>query len=215
MSGRNRKKFFYNNENEYDMNPRKVRGHYRTSRNKRNFLIISILLALVLSAVSLYAQKKLSDYDMVEAEMIRVVDGDTLIVFMNGREERIRLIGVDAPESVSSNEEENSVFGERASEYTKEALSPGTKVFLTFDEEREDQYGRILAYVWTDSDLQNMDALFQKQLLADGYAIAIHYEPNTMYTQILYAAMNEARLKKQGLWAEQDFCDEYSDINYY
>lgn len=215
MLNRGRKKLFYNEKKEYDMNPRKVRGPYKTSRNKRIFLIISIILVLVISAVNLYSQKKISDYDAVEVEIVRVIDGDTLIVLMSGREERVRLIGVDAPESVSSNEEENSVFGERASEYTKAALLPGTKVFLTFDEEREDQYGRMLAYVWTDSDLQNMDGLFQKQLLSDGYAIAIHYEPNTMYMQILYAAMNEARLKKQGLWAEQDFRDEYSDIFYY
>lgn len=215
MSGKDRKKVSCYYESEYELNPRKVRGRYRTSRNKRNFLIISILLVIFISVASLYVQKNNSDYNTVEAEVIRVVDGDTFVVFLNGREERLRLIGVDAPESVSNNEEENSVFGDRASEYTQAALPVGTKVFLTFDEEKEDQYGRILAYVWITEDTSNMDYLFQKQLLEDGYAIAIRYEPNTMYTQILYETMDEARMNKQGLWAEQDFYEEYSYINYF
>lgn len=214
MSKRDRKTQFESKRDEYDLNPRKVRGCYISSRNKRILLLILVIVSLAFAMLSMHFQKKVTDEEVIEAEVIRVVDGDTIVVSLYGQEERIRLIGIDAPESVSSNEEENSVFGKMASEYTEAVLQSGMTVFLTFDEEREDKYGRMLAYVWTNSDLQNIDNLFQKQILADGYAIAMHYEPNTMYLQILYASMNEAIMKRQGLWAEQEFYNQYYSETY-
>ncbi len=192
------------------MNPREVRGKYVSSRKKRICSIILIILVILISLVGIYIRTEKEEKNVYEASVLRVVDGDTIVVFLNGQEERVRLIGVDAPESVSLNEEENSVWGQMASEYTKSVLQPGTKVWLSFDLESRDQYGRILAYVWTDPNLEDMNHLFQKQLLEDGYAIAIYFEPNTKYSSELYAVMDAAIYERTGLWAETDFYELYS-----
>lgn len=191
------------------MNPREMRGKYVSSRKKRIYSIILIVLVLLISMVGICQQAGKNKTNLYEAVVLRVVDGDTIIVALNNREERIRMIGVDAPESVSLNEEENTVWGQSASEYTKSVLEPGTKIWLTFDIEERDQYGRMLAYIWLDSDTENLNHLFQKKLIEEGYALAIRYEPNTKYTAELYATMERAISARKGLWAEESFYEEF------
>lgn len=191
------------------MNPREMRGKYVSSRKKRIYSIILIVLVLLISMVGIYQQAGKNKTNLYEAVVLRVVDGDTIIVALNNREERIRMIGVDAPESVSLNEEENTVWGQAASEYTKSVLEAGTNIWMTFDIEERDQYGRMLAYIWLDSDTENLNHLFQKQLIGEGYALAIRYEPNTKYAAELYATMEGAISARKGLWAEESFYEEF------
>ena len=191
------------------MNPREMRDKYVSSRKKRIYSIILIVLVLLISMVGIYQQAGKNKTNLYEAVVLRVVDGDTIIVALNNQEERIRMIGVDAPESVSLNEEENTVWGQSASEYTKSVLEPGTNIWLTFDIEERDQYGRMLAYIWLDSDTEYLNHLFQKKLIEEGYALAIRYEPNTKYAAELYAAMEGAISTRKGLWAEESFYEEF------
>ncbi len=191
------------------MNPREIRGKYVSSRKKRICSIVLIVLVLLVSLIGIYLQAEKEETSFYETVVLRVIDGDTLVVLLNGQEERIRMIGVDAPESVSLNEEENTIWGQMASEYTKSILQPGTKVWLTFDLEERDQYGRILAYIWLNSDVEDLNYLFQKRLIEEGYALAIRYEPNTKYAAELYDAMGLAISQRCGLWEEEDFYEEY------
>lgn len=191
------------------MNPREVRGKYISSRKKRICSILLIMLVILISLVGLYFQTERAEGDVYAASVVRVIDGDTIVVLINGQEERVRMIGIDAPESVSQNEEENTIWGQLASDYTKSVLQPGMRVWLTFDLERRDQYDRMLAYVWTASNTQDLNHLFQKQMLEDGYAVAIYFEPNTKYSTELYAVMDTAIYERNGLWAETDFYELY------
>lgn len=109
----------------------------------------------------------------------RVVDGDTIIININNESVRVRLIGVDAPESVSPDDKLNSEEGELASSYTNTILS-NNEVYLEFDEERYDQYERLLAYVYYYDEDGDM-VMFNRQLLYDGLAIPICFEPNSKY----------------------------------
>ena len=82
--------------------------------------------------------------DKVESDTVkvtRVVDGDTIIVDLNGVEERVRLIGIDTPESVHPDASRNLPEGKVASEFTKSRLE-GKEVKLEFDVQERDQYGR-------------------------------------------------------------------------
>ena len=97
---------------------------------------------------------------------------------------RIRFIGVDAPESVHPDPEKNSEEGEAASEYTKEMLLDKT-VYLEFDVEITDKYGRTLAYVWLDGEL------FNKKIIEDGHAVIMTVPPNVKYEDILEEAYKE------------------------
>ncbi len=116
-------------------------------------------------------------------DVVRVVDGDTLIVNYNDVEERVRLIGIDTPESVHSDEAQNTEEGVVASEYTK-SLVEGKQVELEFDVELRDQYDRMLAYVYVDGVMLN------KTLLEEGYAEITTYPPNVKYLDDYNAIMN-------------------------
>lgn len=90
-----------------------------------------------------------------EVVLTEVYDGDTIRVrFRDGREETVRLLMIDAPESVHPDEERNTEEGRRAAAFLRELLPKGTKLYLEYErgENRKDIYGRTLAYVWlTDS----------------------------------------------------------------
>ena len=89
------------------------------------------------------------DSDLDKAEVVRVVDGDTVVVKIDGSDFKLRLIGVDTPESVASKEyldrtgKENTESGKTASEYTKSLLPEGTIVYLEKDVSDTDRYGRL------------------------------------------------------------------------
>lgn len=106
--------------------------------------------------------------------VLRVKDGDTIVVDFNGTEETVRLIGVDTPESVHPDADRNTEAGITASEYTKSKLD-GKQVELEFDVQQRDMYGRLLAYVYVDG------AMFNKTLLKDGIANMATYPPNVKY----------------------------------
>lgn len=200
----------YENVDDYEA-IRPLRKHKYYLRNRWIFTVAAILIVAIFTVVKFSYQTQQSQDGMVRATVLYVVDGDTVDVDLNGAKERVRLIGVDAPESVSAEESENSVYGELASEYTREHLKEGTVVYLTFDSEKRDRYDRLLAYVWLEDALDNTDHLFQKQLVEDGYAMAVSYEPNTLYRHVLEQSMSEAIMERNGLWDYEDFYKMYYD----
>lgn len=107
-------------------------------------------------------------------DVIRVVDGDTIVVNYNGTEETVRLIGVDTPESVHPTASKNTEAGVAASKFTTFYLSD-KQVELEFDVQERDQYGRLLAYVYLDGEMLN------EKLLRTGYASIATYPPNVKY----------------------------------
>lgn len=126
--------------------------------------------------------------------VVRTVDGDTFVIDYNGINEKVRLIGVDTPESVHPNEEKNTEFGELVSNYSKEMLT-GKKVQIEFDVDERDKYGRLLAYVYLDGQMYN------KILLEKGYAKIATYPPNVKYVDDFTKIQKIARENKMGLWA--------------
>lgn len=123
----------------------------------------------------------------------RVIDGDTIEVHLNGREESVRLIGIDTPETVHPSRPVEC-FGKAASQFTTDRLA-GRTVRLEFDVERRDRYGRLLAYAWRD------DKLFNHMIVRRGYAQIATYPPNVKYVDRLLAAQRKARTEGAGLWS--------------
>lgn len=137
------------------------------------------------------------------AEVVSVIDGDTVILRMAGREETVRLLGVDAPESVHPSVPVQC-FGPEASTRLNELLPPGTRVEVAQDEEPRDRYGRLLLFV-TRSD----DGTFVNLALVDeGLADAVSYAPNTALVGRFNAARNRARAAGLGLWGTCDGPDQ-------
>ena len=133
----------------------------------------------------------------------RVIDGDTFVC--SG--EKVRLIGVDTPESWKNRraymqrefgDVETVVrLGKEAKRFTASLIPPGTRVRLEFDIQRRDRYGRFLAYVW----LPNGEML-NEILLREGYATLLTIPPNTKYADRFREAYIYAVENGKGLWAE-------------
>ena len=134
-----------------------------------------------------------------EYEVISVTDGDTFEINYNGTKEKVRLIGVDTPESVHPNSKKNNEYGKQASNYTKNLLERKV-VKLEFDVSPRDKYGRLLAYVY----LENGEML-NKKLLNKGYAQVATYPPNVKYVEDFKTIQKEARENKVGFWAKDVF----------
>ena len=131
--------------------------------------------------------------DLLSYEVIRAIDGDTLLLSMFGQEVTVRLIGVDAPESVHPEAEKNTPEGELASLWMKKFIT-GKRVTLEYDQELKDQYGRTLAYVYADG------MLVEDVLLAAGMARTLTMEPNTRYQHHFEMIEKEAREGGSGFW---------------
>ncbi len=134
-------------------------------------------------------------------EVVRVVDGDTLVVKIDGEEEKVRLIGVNTPESTTKKEP----FGKEASDFTKRALE-GRRVYLEFDTQEKDRYGRLLAYVWlkqhSDEPTENniRQYMFNAILVLEGYAQVMTVPPNVKYSDYFVKFQREAKEQNKGLW---------------
>lgn len=127
-----------------------------------------------------------------------VIDGDTLDVDIDGRTHRVRLTGVDAPESVNRNEDLNSLDGERAADFVRALVPEKSTVYLQKDVSDTERYGRLLRYVWLEmpDDPDDFDEVANKMLNAivveNGHAVPRAYEPDTRYAHVFAALAGES-----------------------
>ena len=128
--------------------------------------------------------------DFTTAHVVYVIDGDTLDVEIEGERTRVRLIGIDAPESANHDEGLNTPEGERATEHARELLSENVIVYLQMDTSDFDRYGRLLRYVWMelpknpDDEAEIATKMFDARMVIDGYAQAVRFEPDTRYASL-------------------------------
>jgi endonuclease YncB( thermonuclease family) len=148
----------------------------------------------------------------LEATVRRVIDGDTVVVQpRGGRQELVRLIGVDTPEVQASEKFVREMartgrdattlrrLGRRAAAFTTAWLPPGRRVGLELDVERRDRNERLLAYVWrADGILVNL------ALLEVGQAQLLTIPPNVRHADRFQACAAAARAARRGLWASAD-----------
>lgn len=127
--------------------------------------------------------------------VLRVVDGDTFWISDGSKNgEKIRLIGVDAPESRKTGRKEVGYFGKEAKAFLSRLLSE-KKVRLEYDIEKYDRYRRTLAYAYLE------DGTFvNAELLKRGYAMVLTVPPNVRYAGDFVQMQREARRKRVGLW---------------
>ncbi len=127
-----------------------------------------------------------------DTSVVRVIDGDTIEVTGGIR---VRLIGVDTPETVEPGTPVQC-FGPEATRYANEIVPPGTRVRLIYDVTRTDGFGRTLAYVY-----KLEDGLFVNRALArNGFALQLTVPPNVAHAEEFRVAVAEARDANLGLW---------------
>jgi micrococcal nuclease len=130
------------------------------------------------------------------ATVVRVIDGDTVELRVGGHRERVRLIGVNTPETVDPRKPVQC-YGPEAKAFTHDLLAPGAAVHLERDVEPRDDYGRLLGYVYRADD-----GLFVNLELAwQGFAVPLTIQPNTAHATEFVAAAQAAERAGRGLWA--------------
>lgn len=176
------------------------------------------IIFFCLIGFNLSFSKNLIKPDFVKAKVIRVIDGDTIVVSIpktefNDRKVlkdlkfKVRLIGVDTPESkinkraklqaekARKNLKEIVKLGLLAKKFTQKLLPKGKTVFLEFDVEPQDMYGRLLAYVWLKDGI-----MVNTALVCNGYAYILTVPPNVKYEKLFRKCFRKAFLEKKGLW---------------
>jgi micrococcal nuclease len=131
---------------------------------------------------------------MLEATVLRVVDGDTVHVRVGERVEKVRYIGVNTPELHHPRKGEEP--GGRAAHAVNRRLLDGKRVRLELDVQSHDRHGRLLAYVWAGETMVNAE------LVRLGYAQVMTVPPNVRHQALFVRLQREAREARRGLWRQ-------------
>ena len=160
-------------------------------RRRKLFLILAVALLIAIPVLALIPWRdrlpffqKAQNGETVAVKVLYVSDGDTILAeFADGSKEHVRMLLIDAPESVHPDEEKNTEEGRQAAAFLKELLQVGTTVYLEYDtnERTFDRYGRVLAYVWL-TETTSVESSYIKEnmvnaiLLSKGYASYYPYD---------------------------------------
>lgn len=134
--------------------------------------------------------------EKMTVKLSKCVDGDTIKIINNkGDIQTVRFLAIDTPESDHAVKEVES-YGKEAGKYTCDLLTKAKKITLEFDKnsDKEDKYGRLLAYVYAD------DTMLQKKLLETGYARIAYLYSDYTYTNDLKKIESKAQNNKKGIW---------------
>lgn len=152
--------------------------------------------------------------------LVRITDGDTIVVRLDGKDEKLRLIGIDTPEKYDGDKlarksrelgiSQNAIkqMGRNSSKFT-ERLLKGQQLYLEYDVTERDRYGRLLAYVYLKDD--NGDWVFNDtkfiqvnlEIVKAGWAEPLTIPPNVSYSKKYAEANRNAKRSRLGNWAEQ------------
>ncbi|MDD4147501.1 MAG: thermonuclease family protein, partial [Candidatus Cloacimonetes bacterium] len=162
-------------------------------------LIITMLLIILLG---IFTCPEKSSIATDTYRVVRVVDGDTFIAYIDGKDERIRLIGVDTPESVHPNKDVEH-YALEASDYLKTLLKD-ERVYFKYDQSNsatnhKDRYDRTLAYAYRASDSLFINA----EIIKQGYGFVYTSYPFT-YLEDFLKLERDARMQQLGLWGEAE-----------
>lgn len=165
---------------------------------RRHLIALTVAVTLTVTAVSsaCTGDEAAVSRDGANATVVRVVDGDTVQVDIDGQREKLRLIGIDTPETVKP-DTPVQCYGPEASAFTKQLLPEGTAVRIERDVEARDDYGRLLGYVYRADD-----GLFVNlEIVAQGYASLLTFPPNVAHVDEFVAAARAAERANLGLWS--------------
>lgn len=147
------------------------------------FLIVLTILVLLLAGCNQRQGEEVYIKRVIDGDTVKTADGDS-----------IRLLGVDTPE-IDWENNQSEFYAEEARNFSAENLV-GENVFLEYDEEKEDHYGRVLAYIIHDNEN------FNQKLLESGYASLMIVDPNDKYESDFKKAVKTARESRLGIWSQ-------------
>lgn len=168
---------------------------------------VALLTVVVVVGVLVVILMRPSPSSAAEGVVQRVVDGDTLVISVDDKTERVRLLNVDTPETKHPGKAVECL-GPEATEFTKRWARPGMSVALSFDEERRDPYGRLLAWV-EDAD----GASLSEALAEAGLGMPAEYDDNVSFLPRVSAASNLAAEEQRGFFDPSVGCTAPAQVD--
>lgn len=165
---------------------------------KRSGVVCAALAAALLLAASGCGSGAVGPGDEIDGTVSRVVDGDTIVANLGSREERVRYIGIDTPESVKPNAKVDC-FGPEASKENERLLPSGSPIRVVVGAEPRDRYGRLLAYVYR-KDQAGRELFVNADLVRRGFADTLVFPPNTRHAGEFAQLRTRAARAGLGLW---------------
>lgn len=161
--------------------------------------VLGIIAILLFSFYSLENEPEEQSSTYIPVELVKTIDGDTIKIMYEGKEQNVRYLLVDTPET-NHPRLGKQPFGERATERNRELMNSG-KLEIEFDiGERVDKYGRLLAYVYIDGES------VQEKLIEEGLArVGYIYPPNTRHLDAYEEAQERAKEAGIGIWSLEDY----------
>ena len=184
---------------------------------KKNWILIFIIIILsliiwdnrinifgdgVLEREVLGIEKTEGKFSQKIFPVVRVVDGDTVVLKINNKDERVRLVGLDTPEIHTQSGRKVGCFGAEASKKAKEILNGKSVKFEADEKTARDKYGRLLGYIFLENNKN-----FAEIMIEQGYGYENTYRGRKYkYQSDFKSAQKRAEKNKMGLWAD-GICD--------
>lgn len=174
--------------------------------------ILTALLVALLTAVSSASAEFIPLLPTKKPLVAYIVDGDTIAVRIDRGVEKVRLIGIDTPESrkneraaLQAERSKRDIktimeFGRRAKDTLKGLLPKGTELRIEYDVQKRDKYGRLLGYVYRSDN-----TMVNEEMILRGYAQLLTIPPNVKYVDRFKKALAKSQKEKRGLWASGGF----------
>lgn len=163
------------------------------SRILKLFLLFVLIFSSFSFTTALASETIKAPKNAVKTKVTEVIDGDTIKLKYDNKEETVRLILIDTPETKDA-KKCVQLFGPEATEFTKKQLL-GKEVKVELDLEERDKYGRLLAYVYLN------EVMFNQILIEKGLARVTVYKPNVLHEKILKETEAASKKKKVGIWS--------------
>ncbi len=172
-------------------------------------LVYTVLLLLAVYWLGIQ-QKELPPLNDQSVKILNIIDGDSLLVQEGSSKIKLRLIGIDAPESFPNDKalldakrirtDLKSIVaaGKRSKKHLEDLLAGHNKIKIVTDKQKHDDYGRLLAYVFIGEN-----QFINLQMIKDGYARPMAKSPNLRYADQFSESARQASREKLGLWSEK------------
>jgi micrococcal nuclease len=170
--------------------------------NKIKYYAILIFI-IVLTVIGFLVEEEILFIDDINNsntyQVDRVIDGDTIDIKIDGNTKRVRLLGIDAPETKHP-QKKVECYGQESVQFLKQLLeNQNVIVEFDFSQDMEDRYGRMIAYVWLEDKLVNL------LMIEQGFAFEYTYKNEYKYQKEFIDAEAKAKSNQLGLWG--DICD--------
>lgn len=172
---------------------------------KYYMILLFILIVFCVVGISFYGLIDTTNNSKEKIELVDCIDGDTARFIINGKEEKVRFLGIDTPESTNIQEE----YGVDASNYTCDILNSSNNIYIEYDinSNKRDKYNRILGYIFIDD--KNLSEL----LVLNGYAEVKYIYGDYKYIDKLCKAEYIAYKERKGIWSISNY--SYKDVYCY